>query len=63
MIEPIWSRMQVEVLNRKAVAHPDRTGRRHVRVLRDLAQPTPPTQPAPLAVPERIRKPKQTVVA
>ena len=63
MIESFWSRMQVEVLNRKRWRIRIELGERQVRVPRDLAQPTPPAQRTGLALTSRVERQSKIVVA
>lgn len=55
MIESFWSRMQVELLDRKKWKDPRRASERDVRLPRDLAQPASPAQPTRLAHADRVR--------
>jgi transposase InsO family protein len=55
MIESFWSRLQVELLDRKTWNTPAGTGERDLRVPRDLAQPTPSTRPTRMAHADRVR--------
>jgi transposase InsO family protein len=54
MIEAFWSRMQVELLDRKK-EHENRTSKRDLRISREVAQPQTPSQPAWMAHADRVQ--------